>query len=156
MQVYKKKSIILFAGCIAKEAASQFKIPKDKHVFITEGRPSLEAGRENVKIFLKLNVTPTVIADNMAGFLFANDFIDHIVLTYQYADKGGALCDMGALIYAVLAKRHKVPVKTVQGKIRSRFLGDPKSILSFEGHLMAPKSALGYVPLVEWVPSKYL
>ena len=71
-------------------------------------------------------------------------------------DDTGALCDMGALILAVLAKRHKIPLRLLPAEHRKRFLGDPKSILSFEGQLIAPKGTHGYVPLVEWVSAKYL
>ncbi len=156
MQDYKTSSIILFCGMVCSEAGHSIKVPKGKHVFLTEGRPSLEPAKENAKFFLKQNQIPTVIADNMAGFLFAQGYVSQLVLACQYADKSGALCDTGALIYAVLAKRHKVPVKLVQGALRTRFLGDPKSILSFEGVQIAPKGTRGYVPLVEWVPAKYL
>ena len=156
MQAYKKSSIILFSGVIELEAGQKLTIAPGKHVFLTEGRPSLEAGKENSKFFLGKKIAPTVISDNMAGFLFANDYVHEVVLACQYADKAGALCDTGALIYAVLAKRHKVPVKLVKSKLRTRFLGDPKSILNFENVTIAPKGTSGYVPLVEWVPGKYL
>ena len=79
-----------------------------------------------------------------------------VYLACQYVDHGGALCDTGALICAVLAKRHKVPVKLLPGKVKARFLGDPRDILSFKGAAVAPKGTQGYVPLVEWVPGKYL
>ena len=92
----------------------------------------------------------------MAGFLFFKGLVKEVILACQYADKKGALCDMGGLILAVLAKKHKVPVKLLVADHRTRFLGDPKDILSFEGHGIAPKGAHGYVPLVEWVPVKYL
>ena len=97
-----------------------------------------------------------MITDNMAGFLFLKGLVKEVVIACQYADKKGALCDMGAMILAVLAKKHKVPLKLLVAEQRHRFLGDPKSILSFEGKLIAPKGTHGYVPLVEWVPAKYL
>ena len=79
-----------------------------------------------------------------------------MIIACQYADDTGALCDTGALILAVLAKKHKIPIKLLVAEHRTRFLGDPKSILSFEGQRIAPKGTHGYVPLVEWVPAKYL
>ena len=72
------------------------------------------------------------------------------------ADKTGALCDTGALILSVFAKKHKIPIKLLPAERKTRFLGDPQSILSFEGQRIAPQGAHGYVPLVEWVPVKYL
>lgn len=153
---YKPSSIILYCGVIAPDQKKACKAIKGKHVFLTEGRPSLESAKENAKFFLKSGVTPTVISDNMAGFLFAKGLVHRLVLACQYADKSGALCDTGALIYAVLAKKHRVPVQLIQSKLRSRFLGDPKSITRFENIQIAPPGTKGYVPLVEWVPGKYL
>ena len=156
MPDYKPKSIVLVQGTLGEAALKKFKPAKSTAVFTCEGRPSLEAGRANTKAFLRKGITPTVICDNMAGFLFFKNLVKEVHIACQYADKSGALCDTGALICAVLAKKHKVPVKLVEGKIRTRFLGDPKDILNFEGTTVAPKGSRGYVPLVEWVPVKYL
>lgn len=153
---YKTKSIFLFHGIFNAESLKKVKLAKSEHAFVCEGRPSLEAGRKTSGILLKKGVSPTVISDNMAGFLFFKGLLKEVVIACQYADKKGALCDTGALILAVLAKKHKVPIKLLVADHRTRFLGDPKSILSFEGHRTAPKGTYGYVPLVEWVPVKYL
>ena len=154
MQDYKPKSIYLFHGVFSAEALKKIKIAKGDHAFVCEGRPSLEAGRKTSAMLLKIGITPTMISDNMAGFLFFKGLAKEVVIACQYADNKGALCDMGALILAVLAKKHKIPLKLLVAEHRHRFLGDPKSILSFEGQRIAPKDAHGYVPLVEWVPAK--
>jgi methylthioribose-1-phosphate isomerase len=156
MQDYKPKSVILFHGVLSAESLKKIKIAKNDHAFICEGRPSLEAGRKTSAILLKKGITPTLISDNMAGFLFFKVLVKEVIIACQYADNKGALCDMGALILAVLARKHKIPLKLLAAEQRHRFLGDPKSILSFENHPMAPKGTHGYVPLVEWVPAKYL
>jgi methylthioribose-1-phosphate isomerase len=158
MQVSKKnvspaKPGILLHGVMSREALN--KISKGATVYICEGRPSLEAGKVNAKLLSKTH-KPTIICDNMAGFLFFKGLVKEVVLACQFVDKSGALCDMGALILAVLAKKHKVSVKLVDANPKTRFLGDPKTILSFEGKLIAPKETHSYVPLVEWVPAKYL
>ena len=49
-----------------------------------------------------------------------------------------------------------MPVKLLAAQHRTRFLGDPQAVLSFEKKRIAPQDAHGYVPLVEWVPAKYL
>src|SRR5271154_5589587 len=113
MQDYKTKSICLFQGILSADVFKNIKFTKDSHVFVCEGRPSLEAGRKTVGILLKKGITPTVISDNMAGFLFFKGLVNEVVMACQYADNKGALCDMGALILAVLAKKHKIPVKLV-------------------------------------------
>jgi methylthioribose-1-phosphate isomerase len=156
MQDYKNKSICIFQGALSAGSLKKVKLARGSHAFVCEGRPSLEAGQKTSGSLLKNGITPTVIADNMAGFLFSKGLVKQVNIACQYADKTGALCDTGALILAVLAKAHKVPVKLLLADHRTRFLGDPKSILSFQGHAIAPKGTHGYVPLVEWVPAKYL
>jgi methylthioribose-1-phosphate isomerase len=156
MQDYKNKSIYLFQGLLSADSLKKVKLSKDEHAFVCEGRPSLEAGRKNSAALLKNKISPTLISDNMAGFLFFKGLVKEVSIACQYADNKGALCDTGALILAVLAKKHKVPVKLLIAEHRHRFIGDPKAILSFEGQRMAPKDTHGYVPLVEWVPAKYL
>ena len=156
MPDFKPKSIVLLQGILAPEALKKTKFSKTTAVFVLEGRPSLWAAHSNVKVLLKNRLIPTVIADNMAGFLFYKGLVRGVILACQYADKTGALCDMGALILAVLAKKHKVPVSLLSAEPRHRFLGDPKEILGFNGTRLAPAGVKGYVPLVEWVPAKYL
>ncbi len=156
MQDYKAKSITLFQGVFTADSLKKIKLAKGHHAFVCEGRPSLEAGQKTSDSLIKNGIVPTLISDNMAGFLFFKGLIAQVNLACQYADETGALCDIGALILAVLAKVHKIPVKLLVAEHKKRFLGDPKAILSFEGKLMAPKGTQGYVPLVEWVPAKYL
>ena len=156
MQDYKAKSIYLFQGVVKAESLKKVKLVKNAHAFVCEGRPSLEAGRKTSAILLKQGITPTMISDNMAGFLFFKGLVKQVNIACQYADETGALCDTGALILAVLAKTHHVPIKLLAAERKKRFLGDPKEILSFEGQRIAPKDTHGYVPLVEWVSAKYL
>lgn len=156
MQDYKPKSIILMQGVIKPDVLRKVKLGSGTSAFICEGRPSLEAAKLNSAALIAQKVIPTVISDNMPGFLFFKGLVKEVHIACQYADKTGALCDTGALICAVLAKKHKVPVKLVEGKLKTRFLGNPKDILSFEGVQVAPKGTHAYVPLVEWVPNKYL
>ncbi len=156
MRDYKAKSICLFQGVLSTESLKKVKLAKGNHAFVCEGRPSLEAGRKTSAILLKKGITPTVISDNMSGFLFFKGLVKEVLIACQYVDNKGALCEMGALILAVLAKKHRIPIKLLVAERRSRFLGDPQAILSFEGQRIAPEGAHGYVPLVEWVPVKYL
>jgi len=156
LECFSRESIILFQGILTAESLKKLKLSRDEHVFVSEGRPSLEAGRKVSAILLNMEITPTVISDNMAGFLFFKGLVKEVNIACQYADNKGALCDTGALILAVLAKKHRVPIKLLAAERRTRFIGDPQTVLSFEGQRMAPKGTHGYVPLVEWVPAKYL
>ncbi len=150
------RGALLIQGVLDDLAIKKIKPGKKQTVFVCEGRPSLEAGKLNAKALLKQGITPTIICDNMAGFLFFKKMVGRVILACQYADKGGALCDTGALVCAVLAKTHQVPVQLMPARARTRFLGSPGDILSFEGKAIAPKGTQGYVPLVEWVSGKYL
>ena len=156
MPDYKKNSIILIHGVFAADFFKTFKPVAGTKVFVMEGRPSLSAGKTSCTALAKKGIVPTVICDNMAGFLFFKGLVKEVVLACQFADKTGALCDMGALILAVLAKRHHVKIKLSSAQHKAHFLGNPEDILSFEGKRIAPKGAAGYVPLVEWVSAKYL
>ncbi|MDE1921556.1 MAG: hypothetical protein KGJ09_09340 [Candidatus Omnitrophica bacterium] len=156
MRDYKAKSIHLFHGVLNAESLKKVKLPKSCHAFVCEGRPTLEAGRKTSGGLLKKGIIPTVISDNMAGFLFFRGLVKELSLACQYVDESGALCDTGALILAVLAKKHGIPVKLLPAEHRKRFLGSPQDIVNFQGQRMAPKNTHGYVPLVEWVPAVYL
>ncbi|MBF0504966.1 MAG: hypothetical protein HQL14_07685 [Candidatus Omnitrophica bacterium] len=156
MPDYKIKSIYLLQGILSEAALKKIRFAKGCHVFVSEGRPTLEAGHTVTRVLLKCGIIPTVISDNMAGFLFFKGLVKEVVLACHHADNKGALCDIGALILAVLAHKHKIPLKLLPARHRIRFLGDPKAVLSFEGKRIAPQGAQGYVPLVEWVGSKYL
>src|SRR3989338_8727947 len=132
MRDYKTGSIVLLQGVLADGFFKTFKPAKTTSVFVLEGRPDLSAGKGNSAALVKKGIVPTVICDNMAGFLFFKGLVKQVVLACQFADQSGALCDMGGLVLAVLAKRHKVPLKLNEAKRRHRFLGDPVSILKFE------------------------
>ena len=131
-------------------------VSKASKFFVLEGRPNLEAAVQNCRTLLKSKIKPTLIADNMAGFLFFKNCVKEVRLAYQYKDSQGALCDIGALILGALARRHKVPVVLYPAQRRTRFLGNPQDLLKFQGKRIAPKGARAYAPLVEWLPKKYI
>jgi methylthioribose-1-phosphate isomerase len=68
----------------------------------------------------------------------------------------GALCHIGALILAVLGKNHHIPVYISNAKKETDLFAQTKEICAFNGIKTAPKGTNGFVPLVEWVPAKYL
>ncbi|MCA9408742.1 MAG: hypothetical protein KC733_08630 [Candidatus Omnitrophica bacterium] len=127
-----------------------------KDFYVMEGRPSLEAAKESCKQFLKRKITPTVIADNMAGFLFSINLVQEVWIAYQEADDQGVLCSIGSGILAVLAAKHQVPVLCYPAKVKEKLLGKEKDLCYFNGQRTAPSAVKAYVPLVEWVPGKYI
>ena len=152
----KKNNIILLQGVFKTSIFDLLKKRKIKEVFILEGRPSLEAAKQSSRELLKRKIKPTLIADNMAGFLFYKKLVKEVWLSYQTADKKGALCQIGGLILGVLGRKHKVPVNIFPNKAKLQLLGRAKDITYFNGTKVAPSGIKSYVPLAEWVPRKYI
>ena len=152
----KKKSVTLLQGAFDQKFFDSLK-EGEGSFFVLEGRPSLESGKNSCRELLKRKWQPTLIADNMAGFLFYKDLVNEVWMSYQTLDdKQGASCQIGSLILAVLGNKHKVPVKLFPAKRKIKLVGDSQEILYFAGKKVAPRNVRGFVPLVEWVPSKYI
>lgn len=143
-------------GVFTPGALAKVKHKGGARLVLSEGRPTLRAGEHNSRYFIAKKAKPIIICDNMAGSLFFNGYVKEVVLACQYADKTGALCDMGALILAVLAKKHKVAIRLLEGEHKKHFLGNPKDLLTLKGSPTAPATTHAYAPLVEWIPVKYL
>lgn len=154
MQALKKKSIVLLHGNFEDKVLDGFK--KGSSYFVLEGRPDLISSRSVIKALAKKKIIPTVIADNMAGFLFYKGLVKEVRVSYQYQDTTGALCDIGGLILGVLAKEHKVPLHIYQGKLRRRFLAPQEDLLTFNGKKVATPGTRAYGPLVEWLAHRYI
>ena len=152
----KKNSIILMQGIFEPSIFDLLKKRKGKEFFILEGRPGLEAAKRSSREFIKRKIKPTLIADNMAGFLFYKNLVKEVWLSYQSIDKTGALCRVGGLILGVLGRHHNVPVYLYPGDRKLELLGRSKDISCFNGMKVAPSNIPGYVPLIEWVPKKYI
>lgn len=149
-------SVILLQGVF--DPAVFHLLPKvdGREVFVMEGRPSLESAEATCRELLIRKIKPTLIADNMAGFLFYKNLVKEVWLSYQMADTEGALCQIGALILGVLGKRHHVPVKLYPSSKESKLMGKQKDIFYFQGVKVAPANIKGYVPLMEWLPKEYI
>lgn len=151
-----QRSIILLHGVFAVEFFDQLQKKNLKEVFVMEGRPSLEAAQMNCRELLKHKIIPTLISDNMAGFLFFKNLVKEVWVAYQVSDTDGAVCDIGALILGVLGKRHAVPIYLFPSRRKTGFLGKEKDLKMFQNKTVAPKGIRAYVPLVEWLPIKYI
>ncbi|MCC6758160.1 MAG: hypothetical protein IT395_00855 [Candidatus Omnitrophica bacterium] len=149
------KDVVLIQGVFRKDffgALSQCK----KDVVVLEGRPNLEAAHDACKHLQKAKIVPTVMADNMAGYLFSKGFVKEIWLAAQANDKAGAMCEIGALILAVLAKKHSVPVFTFPAGKKNKPFGKPADLQKFNGQSVVTGKVKAFVPLNEWVPAKYI
>jgi len=156
MSTNKKRYIALIQGVVNDTLFDVLKKRKSTEIYILEGRPKLKAAKVLSKSSLKRKIVPTLIADNMAGFLFYKNLVKEVWLSYQLLDKNGAVCDIGGLILAVLGHKHKVPVYLYPTAEKTPLMGKKSDVLNFNGVRVAPRNVNAYVPLVEWVPRKYI
>lgn len=152
---FKKKSVILVCGHPQSSFLARLKKRTASAIVVMEGRPDLTPALR-VCEELAHGTTPTVIADNMAGFLFSQGLVKEAWLTYRSASQEGVLCSMGGLIVAVLGKRHKVPVFCFPCIRADEVSARPNNIFYFEGERIAPSGIGAFVPLLEWIPRKYV
>ena len=149
-------SVVLLHGVFEKTFFDMLKARGPAKVFVMEGRPSLHAAKVAITHLLKRGITPTIIADNMAGFLFYKNMVKEVWLAYETIHDRGSLCYIGSSILGVLAKKHEIPVYCYPGekaeKGKNKLMGDEKEITTFNGVKIAPKGTKGYVPLFEHVP----
>jgi len=150
------EKLVLLLGNFDTPALKELKQRGESKVYIMEGRPQLDSTQEMVTALLALGITPVLIADNMAGFLFARGLVQEVWLSYQLVDDKGAVCRIGGMILAVLGKKHKVPVVLFRSGRKIKYMGKPKDLFHFLGERIAPEGIKAYVPQVEWVPGKYI
>lgn len=149
-------AVVLLHGVFEPSVFDAVKSGNGTELFVMEGRPSLESAQTTCRELLRRKIKPTLIADNMAGFLFYRNLVKEVWLACQTVDEQGALCPIGSLIVGVLAKRHNVPVYVYPASKGSRLMGGQKDIFYFKGIKVAPQNIKGYVPLIEWLPKKYI
>jgi methylthioribose-1-phosphate isomerase len=151
----KLKNVVLIQGVFRADFFSLLKKSK-KDVVVLEGRPSLQAARENCLQLQKMGMTPTLMADNMAGYLFSKAMVKEVWIASQSIDKNGAMCDIGALVVAILAKKHDIPVFTYFAGRTSKPFGKSSDLQKFNGQSVVTAKVKAFVPLIEWVPAKYI
>lgn len=155
MSAETEKFLVLIHGVLPETFFEALARQACKDVVVLEGRPGLDAAKDSCRKLQRRGFVPTLMADNMAGYLFYKNQLKEVWLSYQAADKKGAMCDIGALIVAVLARKHSVPVFGYPSARKRQLLGKPKDVLQFNGQPITKGKIKAYVPLVEWVPAKY-
>lgn len=156
MLIENKKTAVLVCGLPRASLLTRFKERKAEEIVVLEGRPDLSSSRRLCRKLLKMRITPTVMSDNMAGFLFYKKMVREVWLAYQDVDSEGMICSIGALVLAVLGKRHRVPVFGYPAGESRACMAAPRDIRSFQGTRVAPRGTVAYGPLLEWVPKKYV
>ena len=153
---FKRHSVILLQG-VLKESFFDGTLLEEAHdVFVLEGRPMLEAAKHNCKALQQRKMIPTLVSDNMAGFLFYKNLVREVWVACQDKVAGGFLCDVGAVTLGVLAKRHNVPFNLYPARRKTQLMGKPKDTLCFNGRPISSKRIQVYVPLVDCVEDKYI
>ena len=150
------QSITIIRGFPADGFLEVLASRKPKAVFVLEGRPKLEGAKAFCRKLLRKKIMPTVISDNMAGFLFYKNLVKEVWVTYQDLNHKDAFADVGGLILSVLGKKHGVPVYLFPSGKKTKSIGRAEDILRFNGKRIAAKGVKGYVPLVERLPKKYI
>jgi methylthioribose-1-phosphate isomerase len=148
-------AVILY-GLFSAEELKRLAAHSSADFDILEGRPRLEIGQATSKQLLRIGKRPIVIADNMAGFLFYQKKVSAVYVTCQSRDDTGAFCPTGALILAVLCQRHNVLFHVVDAARDIDLRAKDQDLFNFQKTRVAARGIKAYVPLVEWIPSKYI
>jgi len=156
MSIKAENPKVLVHGVGKKNLIEALKKEGVREVFVMEGRPHLEGAKVLCKALLEEKITPTLISDNMAGFLFYKNLVKEVWVGYQSVNGEKALCVIGSLLLGVLGKKHQITVTIFPLAKKRKELGAPKDITSFNSKRIAPTGVKGYVPLLEWLPKKYI
>ncbi len=87
-----------------------YNVGKKVHVYVDETRPLLQGARLTAWELLQEGIPVTLIADNMAGYLFKQGKIDLVIVgADRIAANGDVANKIGTYSVAVLAHYHQVP-----------------------------------------------
>jgi len=141
---------------------------KNTHVFVDETRPVLQGARLTCWEILEARIPPTLITDNMAGFLMRQGKVDLVIVgADRIAANGDTANKIGTYSLAVLAKAHGIPfyvaapLSTVDRSIRDgsgipieeRHVDEVKQI---QGLRTAPEEIAVYNPAFDVTPHRYI
>jgi methylthioribose-1-phosphate isomerase len=127
---------------------------KRVHVWVDETRPLLQGARLTAWELGRLGISYTIVADAMAGSLFASGDVDVVIVgADRIAANGDVANKIGTYTLAVLADRHHVPfyvaaptttidLHTDSGVAIPIETRDPREVLRFGSTPTAPRQAL--------------
>lgn len=146
-----KPNAVLIHGSLPASFFNELKKVPLNEIYVLEGRPSLKSVKASVKELQKRGLVPTVLADNMAGYLFYKNLIKEVWVACQPKDKKGVACQPGAIILSALAKRHNVPVYGYRIKGKSR--ADRSDLGRFNGQKVVNSRLKVYSPASDELPA---
>jgi methylthioribose-1-phosphate isomerase len=94
--------------------ARSLKLENPAHVLVAEMRPGLR-GLDTMRELRERNVPAEIISDNMMGTFFAQGAIRRLYLFYTEIGTEGPVGSPGALLAALLARAHGVPIELLAG-----------------------------------------
>lgn len=95
--------------------ARSLKLENPAHVLVAEMRPGL-SGLDAMRELRERNVPAEIISDNMMGTFFAQGAIRRLYLFYSDIGAEGPVGSPGALLAALLARAHGVPIELLAGE----------------------------------------
>ncbi len=135
-------------------------------VWVDETRPFLQGSRLTAYELEHENIPYKVVTDNMAGHLMQQGLVDAVIVGADRITADGSVANkIGTYSLAVLARFHNVdfivaaPLSTLDLAMTSGEdipieHRDPKEVVEFHGHVVAPENAIGFHPAFDVTPSE--
>jgi methylthioribose-1-phosphate isomerase len=137
-------------------------------VYVDETRPRQQGARLSVWELLRDGITPTLITDNMAGYLMSQGKVDAVVVgADRIALNGDTANKIGTYSLAVLANAHGIPfyiaapISTIDPQIDSGAEipieeRDPNEVLFIGGTAISASGALVVNPAFDVTPARLI
>jgi methylthioribose-1-phosphate isomerase len=137
-------------------------------VYVDETRPRQQGARLTVWELLRDGITPTLITDNMAGYLMSQNMVDAVIVgADRIACNGDAANKIGTYSVAVLAHAHGLPfyiaapLSTIDPHINSGIEipieeRDSDEVLLIHGQQIAAEGAKVLNPAFDVTPARLI
>lgn len=157
-----------FPGCALYYMLSEArKQGKDVQVYATETRPYLQGARLTCLTLKEAGYTPTLITDNMVGYVMWKGLVNKVFLAADRIALDGSIANkIGTYTIAVLAARHKMPFyvlgyegpdpKTRTWKDMRIEERNPKEVLQCMEVRTAPEGVQAYYPAFDITPPQLI
>lgn len=141
---------------------------KKIRVFVDETRPRQQGARLTVWELLRDGITPTLITDNMAGYVMSKGKIDAVIVgADRIAANGDAANKIGTYSVAVLAQAHGIPfyvaapISTIDPQTESGEQipieeRDSDEVLCIQGQQVAANGAEVFNPAFDVTPARLI
>lgn len=124
-------------------------------ILVPEMRPELWGLNAAAPELLRRKLPVTLIADNMMGIFFARGWIERVYLCYTELNEKGAVGACGALLAALLARAHGIPIELLPAGVAPGAPAD-SDVATFCGDRTLPLGAHPLRPEPDLVPQFYL